>query len=155
MLSVFLKKIQSKKSAIKSMLNSKGFSLGEILIVLVIIGGIMAIVLPKIADGNAKSKVNSTRLKMSEIENKINEYNSECSKYPKTITFITDDDPSCKNWAANPKMKHLLKDGWGSDFIFEGTDTGYNLKSLGADKKEGGTGYEKDIFSEGSQAAGE
>ena len=135
--------------------NSKGFSLGEILIVLVIIGGIMAIVLPKIADGNAKSKVNSTRLKMSEIENKINEYNSECSKYPKAITFITDDDPSCKNWAANPKMKHLLKDGWGSEFIYEGTDTGYNLKSLGADKKEGGSGYDKDIYSEGSQAAGD
>ncbi len=135
--------------------NSKGFSLGEILIVLVIIGGIMAIVLPKIADGNAKSKVNSTRLKMSEIENKINEYNSECSKYPKSITFITEDDTSCKRWSANPKMKHLLKDGWGTDYVYEGTDTGYNLKSLGADKKEGGTGYDKDLYSEGSQAAGE
>ena len=136
-------------------LNSKGFSLGEILIVLVIIGGIMAIVLPKIADGNAKSKVNSTKLKMSEVENKINEYSSECSKFPKSINFITDDDADCKNWAANPKMKHLLKDGWNNDFIYEGTSTGYNLKSLGADKKEGGTGYDKDIYSEGSQAAAE
>lgn len=135
--------------------NSRGFSLGEILIVLVIIGGIMAIVLPKIADGNAKSKVNQTRLKMSEIENKLNEYSSECGKFPQTINFITEDDSSCKNWAANPKMKHLLLDGWNNAFVYETSDKGYNLKSLGADKKEGGTGYDKDIYSDGSQAAGE
>ena len=36
--------------------NNKGFSLGEIMIVLVIIGGIMAIVLPKIKDGSEKSE---------------------------------------------------------------------------------------------------
>jgi general secretion pathway protein G len=133
-------------------LNAKGFSLGEILIVLVIIGGIMAIVLPKIADGNAKSKVNSSKLKMSEIENKLNEYSSECSKFPQSINFITEDQTSCKNWAANPKMKHLLVDGWNNQFIYEVTDKGYNLKSLGADKKEGGTGYDKDFYSDGSQA---
>lgn len=143
---------QSKKFKLN---NSSGFSLGEIMIVLVIIGGIMAIILPKISEGNAKSKVNTTRLKMSEIENKINEYNSECGKYPKSLSFITDDDPSCKNWSGSPKMKHLLKDGWGTDYVYEGTDTGYNLKSLGADKKEGGTSYNKDIYSDGSQAAGE
>ena len=147
--------IMSKKMSDKVRLNNLGFSLGEILIVLVIIGGIMAIVLPKIADGNAKSKVNSTRLKMSEIENKINEFNSECGKYPKAVSFITEDDAGCKNWSSNPKMKHLLKDGWGTEFVYEGTDTGYNLKSLGADKKEGGASYDKDIFSDGSQAAGE
>lgn len=148
-------KLKKMNSVRNHLLNQKGFSLGEILIVLVIIGGIMAIVLPKIADGNAKSKVNSTRLKMSEIENKINEYNSECSKYPKSISFIVEDDADCKNWSANPKMKHLLKDGWGTDYIYEASSTGYNLKSMGADKKEGGSGYDKDIYSEGSTGAQE
>lgn len=135
--------------------SSRGFSLGEIMIVLVIIGGIMAIILPKISEGNAKSKVNTTKLKMAEVENKINEYNSECGKYPKSISFITDDDPSCRNWSGSPKMKHLLVDGWNNPFVYESTDTGYNLKSLGADKKEGGSSYDKDIFSDGSQGGGE
>ncbi|MFZ3231042.1 MAG: type II secretion system protein GspG [Pseudobdellovibrio sp.] len=148
-------RIQSKKNILSNVRNNSGFSLGEIMIVLVIIGGIMAIILPKIADGNARSKVNTTKLRMSEIENKINEFNSECGKYPKAITFITEDDPSCKSWSGNPKMKHLIKDGWNNDFIFEGTDSGYNLKTLGADKKEGGTSFDKDFYSEGSQAAGE
>lgn len=141
---------QNNPTIFNSPLNNQGFSLGEILIVLVIIGGIMGIVLPKIADGNAKSKVNTTRLRMSEVENKINEYSSECSKFPKSINFVIEDDADCKHWASNPKMKALLKDGWGIDFIYETSGNGYNLKSLGADKKEGGAGYDKDIFSDGS-----
>ena len=150
---LFLKK--TEKVNFSSRRNQAGFSLGEIVIVLVIIGGIMAIVLPKIAEGNAKGKVNQTRMKMGEIENKINEYQAECGKMPKALSFITDDDSSCKNWAGNPKMKHLMKDGWGTDFIYQATDTGYVLKSLGADKKEGGSSFDKDFVSDGSQGSGE
>lgn len=140
----------------KQISNQKGFSLGEIMIVLVIIGAIMAIILPKIADGNAKSKRNSTKLKMSEIENKINEFNAECNgKFPKSLNFITDDDSSCKNWAGNPKMKHLLKDAWNTDFIYDASDVGFNLKSLGADKKEGGSSYDADVYSDSSASAQE
>ncbi len=137
-----------------ALLNQSGFSLGEIMIVLVIIGGIMAIVLPKIQDGQAKSKVNNTKMKMNELTTKIDEYNSECGKLPASLSFITDDDSSCKNWAGSPKLKHLLKDAWGSDFIYEISGNGYNLKSLGNDKKEGGTSYDKDIYSD-SSAGGE
>jgi len=135
--------------------NQRGFSLGEIMIVLVIIGGIMAIVLPKIQDGNAKSKVNQSKMKMNEITTKIDEYNSECGKLPGSLSFITDDDASCKNWAGNPKMKHLLKDAWTNDFQYEVSGNGYNLKSMGADKKEGGSGYDKDIYSDSSVGGGE
>ena len=139
-----------KKQGSSLILNQKGFSLGEIMIVLVIIGGIMAIVLPKIQDGQAKSKVNQTKMKMNEITTKIDEFNSECGSFPKSLSFITDDDASCKNWAGNQKLKHLLKDAWGSDFQYEISGNGYNLKSLGADKKEGGSGYDKDIYSDSS-----
>jgi general secretion pathway protein G len=130
--------------------NSKGFSLGEIMIVLVIIGGIMAIVLPKIQDGQKKSQINQTKMKMTEITTKLNEYYAECSKYPTALTFITDDDAGCKNWTSNPKLKHLLKDAWGSDFQYATSGNGYNLSSLGADKKAGGSSFDKDLFSDES-----
>lgn len=135
--------------------NSAGFSLAEIMIVLVIIGGILGIILPKIREGSVKSKIGSSKMKMSEIENKINEYNTECGKLPKSLSFVTEDDPSCKNWSANPKAKKQTMDDFGTEFSYEATDTGYNLKTLGADKKEGGSGFDKDIYSEGSQAQGE
>lgn len=139
-----------KKNNVNLINNSKGFSLGEIMIVLVIIGGIMAIVLPKIQDGQRKSEVNQTKMKMTEITTKVNEYYAECGKYPASINFITEDDSSCRNWTGNPKLKHLLKDAWNTDFQFEVTGNGYNLKSLGRDKKEGGSSFDKDLYSDES-----
>jgi general secretion pathway protein G len=130
--------------------NTKGFSLGEIMIVLVIIGGIMAIVLPKIQDGQRRGEVNQTKMKMAEITTKINEYYAECGKYPTALTFMTDDDAGCKNWSSNPKLKHLLKDAWGSDFQYGTAGTGYNLSSLGRDRKSGGSSFDKDLYSDES-----
>lgn len=149
MLNLF--KSQRSLSTISTPLNNaKGFSLGEIMIVLVIIGGIMAIVLPKIQDGQKKSQVNQTKMKMTEVTTKLNEYYAECSKYPTSLSFITDDDAGCKNWTSNPKLKHLLKDAWGSDFQYGTSGNGYNLSSLGADKKSGGSSFDKDLFSDES-----
>lgn len=148
--------IQTPRLNRSLILNSnKGFSLGEIMIVLVIIGGIMAIVLPKIKDGSEKSKVNQTRMKMNEISTKIDEFQSECGKIPTSLNFLVQDDSSCRNWTGNPKLKHLLKDAWSSEFEFETAGKGYNLKSLGADKKSGGTSFDKDIYSESSENSGD
>lgn len=140
-------KINKLTQSIKS---NKGFSLGEIMIVLVIIGGIMAVILPKIQDGQRKSEVNRTRMMMTEITTKLNEFYAECGRYPETLNFITDDDASCRNWAGNPKLKHLLKDAWGTEFQYSVENGGYNLVSLGRDRKEGGSSYDKDIYSDES-----
>lgn len=131
-------------------INQTGFSLVEIMIVLVIIGGLMGIILPKIQDGQRNSEVKNTKMKLSEISTKINEYYAECGKYPASISFLTEDDPGCKNWTGNPKLKHLLKDSWGADFDYATSGAGYNLKSLGRDKKEGGSSFDKDIYSDES-----
>lgn len=143
-------RLPNKCLSTSSLKNKKGFSLGEIMIVLVIIGGIMAIVLPKIQDGQKKSQVNNTKMKMTEITTKINEYYAECGKYPASLNFIVEDDSACKNWASNPKLKHLLKDAWGTEFQYGVSGNGYNLKSLGANKADGGTSYDKDIYSDES-----
>lgn len=136
-------------------LNNKGFSLAEIMIVLVIIGAIMGLILPKIKEGQDNSAVRNSKIKMAEIEGKISEYFAECTKYPKSLDFLINDVSDCKNWTSNKNSKNLMKDNWGSDFIYEGTDNGYNLKSLGRDKKEGGSGPDKDIYSEGSLSSQE
>lgn len=139
-----------KKTNLHRMNNQQGFSIAEIVIVLGIIGGILAFILPKITEGNIKSKVNKSKMIMNEIAIKLDEYNSECGKYPTSLDFIVSDDASCKNWSGNPKMKHLLKDGFNTDFVYEVSGNGYNLKSLGADKKEGGSSFDKDIYSDSS-----
>ena len=114
------------------------------------IGGLMAVIIPKVQDGREKSSVKNTQMRLSEISTKINEYYAECGKYPAAISFLTDDDAGCKNWTGNPKLKHLLKDAWNNDFQYSTSGAGCNLKSLGKDKKEGGSSFDKDIYSDES-----
>lgn len=136
--------------SLNSNLNNAGFSLAEIMIVLVIIGAIMGLILPKINAGRDNANIRNTKMKMSEIENKLNEYQADCSKLPTTLEFLITDTADCKNWTSNKNSKNLMKDEWQSDFQYEVSGNGFNLKSLGKDKKEGGSGPEKDFFSEGS-----
>ena len=136
----------------KMKLNNAGFSLAEIMIVLVIIGAIMGLILPKINEGRDNANVRNSKIKMGEIENKLNEYQADCSKLPATMEFLVNDSAECKNWTSNKNSKNLLKDEWQTEFQYEQSGNGYNLKSLGKDKKEGGTGPDKDFYSEGSVA---
>lgn len=132
--------------------NNRGFSLAEIMIVLVIIGGILGLILPKIQEGRDNSSIRNSKIKMSEIENKINEYQADCGKMPTSLDFLVSDTADCKNWTSNKKSKNLLKDEWNTDFQYEVSGNGFNLKSLGKNKKEGGEGPDKDFYSQGSAA---
>jgi general secretion pathway protein G len=145
-----------KKNNANPLLNNQnGFSMMEIVIVVGIIMGLLAFIGPKIADGIKKSSQNKTKMILSEVSMKIDEYYSECGKYPASLTFLVDDDSECRSWTGNPKMKHLMKDDFKNDLVYEPSGRGYILKSLGADKKDGGKSYDKDIFSENSENGGD
>ncbi|MGZ3691805.1 MAG: type II secretion system protein GspG [Pseudobdellovibrio sp.] len=141
--------LNAKKRNLRK-LNNKGFTLGEIMIVLVIIGAIMGIILPKINAGRDNANVRNTKMVLAEIDTKIGEYQADCGKLPTSIDFLVNDVADCRNWTSNKQNKKLLKDEWGSDVQYEVKGNGYILKSFGKDKKEGGEGPDKDIFSEGS-----
>ena len=79
-------------------------------------------------------------------------YYSDCGKYPETLDNLITPDPACTNWGPEPYLKKTeLNDSWGTPFTYSVEGGNFTVKSLGADRKEGGDKYNKDISSEDIQ----
>lgn len=128
--------------------NSYGMTLMEILIVMAIIASLLAVLMPQVMDKYNKSKVNSTKLAMSQLISNINLYYTDCGKYPDSLENLTTADASCSNWGPEPYARKLPKDAWNNEFNYVAEDGSFVITSLGSDGREGGDGFKKDISSE-------
>lgn len=137
--------MDSQKSILR---NSRGMTLVEIMIVLAIIGALMAVLLPQVTSSLNKSRVGQTRIAMGQVVNALNMYNTDCGKFPKSLEALTKADGECTNWGPDPYLRKMPKDAWSRDFLYSLENGNFVIKSLGADGKEGGDGFNKDITSE-------
>jgi general secretion pathway protein G len=140
--------VKSLKQSHNKILNNKGMTLIEIMIVLVIIGGLASILATQIMGRFGKAQANEAKIQIKEVGKQLDMFYTDCGFYPQTIEGLVTADPSCKNWGPDPYMKKLPKDPWGSDFVYEPSGSAYVLKSLGKDRKEGGSGNDADISSD-------
>ena len=125
--------------------DNRGFTLLEILIVLGILGTIMAMVMSRINDSRNRAKVKEATLNLNTWSEAINMYYNDCGKYPASLDALTHEDAECKSWEPGAYKKLKPKDPWGSDLVYSIEGNSYTLKSLGKDKKEGGSGDDSDI----------
>jgi general secretion pathway protein G len=131
--------------------NEKGMTLLEIMIVLVILGGLIAILATKVTGRLKTARVRQAQLQISEYGKALDMYFTDCNQYPSTeegLPALVAAPSTCANWGPDPYTKKVNKDPWGGDFIYESTGNNYVLKSLGSDHREGGTGDAADISSE-------
>ena len=135
----------------RSVRNNRGMTLMEILIVMGIIAGLFAMLIPRITENLGKSKLSETKIIMGQVTNYINMYYADCGKFPESLENLVSADAGCPNWGPEPYTKKLPKDGWQNEFQYSVEGSSFNLKSMGADKKEGGDGLNKDISSEDIQ----
>ena len=131
-------KIMKLKLLSKLAKNQKGLTLIEIIIVLVILAVIMSWLGGKIFSLGGTAKADVTRLKLQGLKQDIYLYQMRNNLLPQDLKSMGGADTD-------------LSDAWGSPIQFNTTDggRGYQLKSLGADGKEGGTGSDEDIVVKG------
>ena len=130
--------------------NQKGMTLLEIMIVMVILGGLIAVLAGTVQNNLKKSKVKQAKIQISEYGKALDMYFTDCNNYPSTeegLQALMQAPSSCSNWGPDPYLKKLNPDPWGNQFVYESQGQTYELKSLGADKREGGSGYDNDISS--------
>ncbi|MZG30338.1 MAG: type II secretion system protein GspG [Nitrospinae bacterium] len=123
-------------------LNSKGFTLIELMVVMVIIGLLAATVAPKIFGRVDKARQQDAQAQIELLGQALDLYRLEKHKYPSTDEGLEAIAPYLK--------KSLPLDPWGNKYIYESPGKegrGYDLISYGADNAEGGEENDLDIVS--------
>jgi len=132
---------------------ARGFTLIEIMVVVVIIGLLAAVIVPQVVSKVDEAKVAKTKQDIATLETALTMFRLDNSKYPTTdqglAALVTQPtDPSIRNWRPGGYIKRVSKDPWGNDYqyVYPGTHGGeYDLYSLGADGQPGGDGTAADI----------
>ena len=123
-------------------LGSKGFTLIELMVVMVIIGLLAATVVPKFFGQVDKAMQQDAQAQIELLGQALDLYRLEKHKYPTSDEGLD----AIKSYL----KKSIPKDPWGNDFIYESPGKegrGYDLISHGADNAEGGEGTDLDIVS--------
>jgi len=129
---------------------ARGFTLLELVIVLVILGTIMAFVGPKIFQQMGKANSATAKIMIQDVAGKLELFRLEVGRYPTAqegLQSLVKQPPGVDKWAG-PYLKDTdLKDPWGNDFKYNQPGNGkpYDLISLGADNQPGGEGENRDI----------
>lgn len=134
---------------VRQHLRAAGFTLIEVVIVLVIVAGIMALVGPRVFGSLGKAKSQEARIQMRQIASQLELYKVEVGRYPSQnegLAALVTAPAGAANWNG-PYIKDAkqLKDAWGNDLRYTVSGSKFELTSLGADNKEGGTGEDADI----------
>ena len=139
------------ESAVKHGLR-RGFSLIELMIVIIILGLLASLVMPSIMGKGEEAKRKLICVQMKNIGEALKMFKLDNGIYPGTEDGLealvsNPDAEKYPNYGRDGyfEAKKLPNDSWQTPFVYIGTDGGFDLISLGADRKEGGSDDAADI----------
>ncbi len=130
-----------------------GFTLIEIMVVVVILGILAAVVVPRIMDRPDQARIIKAKQDIRALEAALNLYRLDNFRYPTTdqgleaLTSKPTSSPEPANWKAGGYIDRLPKDPWGGayQYLNPGEHGEFDLYTLGADVSPGGEGVNADI----------
>ena len=132
---------------------ARGFTLIEIMVVVVILAILGTLVAPQILGRIDEARVTKAKNDLRLYESALDLYRMDNFRYPTTDQGLEalikkPNDANLKNWRPDGYVKQLVKDPWGHDYVYVAPGTSgqpYDLMTLGADGQVGGQGTDADI----------
>lgn len=129
-----------------------GFTLLELLVVMVIIGLLAGFVGPRFFAQIGKSEVKTAKAQVDALGKALDQYRLDVGRYPSTeegLAALNEKPGENTRWQGPYLKKGVPQDPWGQAYVYKapGEHGEYDLISLGKDGKPGGTGEDEDIVS--------
>lgn len=136
----------------------RGFTLLELLVVIVIIGLLASLIAPRYFDQVGKSNTKIAKAQIVALEKALDQYRLDMGQYPTTeqgLSALTTKPQGADRWAGPYLKKSAPPDPWGRPYLYKGPGEhgDFDLSSLGSDGQPGGTGEAEDTTSWSEQAA--
>lgn len=130
-----------------------GFTLIEVMVVVVILGILAAIVVPRIMSRPDEARIAKAKQDIRTLESALNLYKLDNYVYPSTeqgleaLVQKPTGEPVPRNWKEGGYIDRLPKDPWGNPYQYlnPGVHGAIDIYSLGADGRPGGEGIDADI----------
>ncbi|MEP7296797.1 MAG: type II secretion system major pseudopilin GspG [Burkholderiales bacterium] len=128
-----------------------GFTLLELLVVMVIIGLLASYVAPRYFDQIGKSEIKATRAQLDAFDKALGTYRLDTGHFPSTeqsLRALVERPADEPKWSGPYLAKSLPVDPWGHAYVYRTPGANardYDLMSLGKDGQPGGTGENADI----------
>jgi general secretion pathway protein G len=129
-----------------------GFTLIEVMVVVIILGILAATIIPQFAGTTHDAKVSKARADIATLESSVERFFLHMDRYPTNeeglSVLVNPPAEGAKSWKG-PYIKELRPDPWGKPYVYRspglhGTRT-YDLWSRGADGNDGGEEHGKDV----------
>ncbi|VAX46130.1 PilD-dependent protein PddA [Acinetobacter calcoaceticus] len=131
-----------------------GFTLIEVMVVIVILGVLAALIVPNVMGRSEKAKIDTTQITLKGVAGALDQYKLDNGHFPSMqeggLDALVNQPATAKNWMPGGYVKGgYPKDSWKNDvqYVIPGADgRAFDLYSFGADGKEGGEGNDADIY---------
>jgi general secretion pathway protein G len=125
----------------------RGFSLIEIILVVVLIGGIVAFAASRILGGGDRAKANLARAQVQTLAEKVQQYEMDTGTLPGSLDALVANPGNATGWLGPYAKPAELRDPWNHPYEYRvpGDGQAFDLISLGKDGQAGGESVDGDV----------